>query len=164
MKNLLLLVCLLAASTANAAYYTLILGPRLSASVPGLLWDAPTLRSTSKGLTMTLGSPDLVQVYKTATPITGEVPESAEVISILQADAETRGIISAIVSQTLAIAAKYGVTKQPIDWFTVDENIDAVAESDDPAESLGAMKDAIRLNKNTMFLSEWGVDLFSIHE
>jgi hypothetical protein len=161
MKKL-MLILFLAASSASASYYTLRLGSELSESVPGLLWDGATLRSTSGGITMSLGSPDLVSVFKTDLPIVGEAPADAEVITVVQADAETRAVIEAIVSQTLAIAVKYGVTEQPINWFLVDANIDAAAESEDPLVAMGAMKDAIRLNKNTMFLSAWGVDLFAV--
>jgi len=103
------------------------------------------------------------RVYKTAAPITSdEIPEGAIELTLEEAAAETQAVIDSLVDSTLAIAAAYGVTNVPVDWFAVDAAIEAASNSEDELVSLRAIKDGIRLSKNTMFLKEWGVDLFSV--
>jgi len=74
----------------------------------------------------------------------------------------TQATIDALKNSTFAIADSYGVTNSPIDWFVLDATVDAATSSTNEVVAFQAIKDAIRLDKNAMFLKEWGVDLFNI--
>lgn len=74
----------------------------------------------------------------------------------------TQATIDALKNSTFAIADSYGQTNSPIEWFTLDAVVDAAANSTNEVIAFQAIKDAIRLDKNTMFLKEWGVDLFNV--
>ena len=91
------------------------------------------------------------------------VVKNGEPISLAQAVAETHATINAILTQTWIIADRYSVTNEPLDWFAVDAAIDVAAESEDDLVAMRAIRDGVTLNKNSMFLKEWGVDLFDVH-
>lgn len=100
----------------------------------------------------------------------GELPVSTylkdipgyEEISYEQALAETQGVRDMLISNVISIAEYYGIVGTPIDWFAVDAAIEAAAQSEDDLVAMRAIKDGIRLNKNALFLKEWGVDLFEV--
>jgi len=43
-----------------------------------------------------------------------------------------------------------------------ERNVNIECDGGEMAEAFSAMKDAMRLDKNSMFLKEWGVDLFNV--
>jgi hypothetical protein len=94
--------------------------------------------------------------------VDGVAYQRGELVTAAAVSAYRQTVIDTLVSNTLAIAAYYGVTNVPIDWFAVDAVIDAASESEDELVATRALRDGVKLNKNTMFLKEWGVDLFNV--
>ena len=94
-------------------------------------------------------------------PVGGLVTISSE-CTLVEALAASDAVVDTLIDATWAIADAYGVTNSPLNWFTLDATLDAATSSTNDMVAFTALKAAVRLDKNAMFLKEWGVDLFNI--
>ena len=82
--------------------------------------------------------------------------------TLAEALAETQAVIDALTDAIWTIADAYGVTNSPLDWFTLDAAIEVSASSTNELTAMQALRAGVRLDKNALFLKEWGVNLFNI--
>lgn len=158
LTTLFLLVCASVAQGASFIYNV----------TNGEIYGPPETVATFSPLVITSKNGWTYKGVNAAVGMSGEYSDQENVsqiqdfttITIAEYEAYRNSIIAQLVASTLAIADYYGVTSRPVDWLALDVAIEAASEV--PETEAKAVIDAIRLNKNTMFLKEWGVDLFNV--
>ena len=179
MKKFIIVVCVLFAVQSFADVYSVYNaanGRMLLVNATGPSYDGYTFEDVVGGRKLVFPVSSRVGVVKTSVPIVSTGADSdnrvlyplahdiqdATILTLEEASAETQVTLDTLLEGTWTIADAYGVTNSPLDWFVLDVAIDAATSSTNDMVAFTALKSAVRLDKNAMFLKEWGVDLFNI--
>ena len=127
-------------------------------------YDASTSRyNASNGDTYGLG-PAVFYTVTTVSEYDGTLDTNniISVVSLEDAMIASQATLDTLTDVVWAIADAYGVTNSPLNWFTLDAAIETSAASTNDLTAMQALRAGMRLDKNALFLKEWGVDLFNI--